>query len=512
MRECLAGEKIVCLHHRARRGQRRGQFARARDGQGRPLPWQRQQKRITNGFDADGYSRRAPARPVRAHKGLSMLLLEKSMPGITVTKMDCMGVGQWHDGIEFDRRPGAQEERRGRVSARGSSRCPQLQPRAGGFSPRTARMARTCVEESLAFARSRRTFGEFLIEHQAIQRDPRDGAASARACRRGSKTVTFQMNTMSIEEQNRKLGRHIALSNASSSARAAAHRTAASANAPAWAGAGQRRAVVRGRAPRWAAHLPRRQGRSAARARHARAPARPRASSAACLYGQRALTAARRARAPRRPPPPPRPRRPPRAPRAPPAPWRARRPRARAPRRAPPRPPKRRKKIGLRLGAPPASSRAAASMRARGGFPRSSGAPRAHPPRFSFRRRLAGGVSRPPRAETMAAASRRGRGGRGGAPGRRRRPRGGDASRPRARGRARRRGARRARARRARGRRRCLGGCFGPARAAGRWPALGAAGRRGRRRGGRRGVRISRSEGGPLPDVDPGDVQHPRCT
>ena len=30
-----------------------------------------------------------------------------------------------------------------------------------------SRMARTCVEESLAFARTRKTFGKFLIEHQA---------------------------------------------------------------------------------------------------------------------------------------------------------------------------------------------------------------------------------------------------------------------------------------------------------------------------------------------------------
>jgi alkylation response protein AidB-like acyl-CoA dehydrogenase len=33
----------------------------------------------------------------------------------------------------------------------------------------TLTMARTCVEEALAFARTRRTFGKFLIEHQAIQ-------------------------------------------------------------------------------------------------------------------------------------------------------------------------------------------------------------------------------------------------------------------------------------------------------------------------------------------------------
>jgi hypothetical protein len=29
-----------------------------------------------------------------------------------------------------------------------------------------SRLARTCVEESLSFARSRQTFGKFLIEHQ----------------------------------------------------------------------------------------------------------------------------------------------------------------------------------------------------------------------------------------------------------------------------------------------------------------------------------------------------------
>ena len=49
-------------------------------------------------------------------------------------------------------------------------------------------------------------------------------------------------------------------------------------------------------------------------------------------------------------------------------------------------------------------------------------------------------------------------------------------------------------------------GASGSARAAGRWPALGAATGARRRRGGRRGVQethVSRSEGGPLPDVDP---------
>ena len=62
-------------------------------------------KWITNGIYADYFTVAVrTGGPGSAHKGLSMLLIERdSSPGITTSKMDCMGV--WPSGttyIEFD--------------------------------------------------------------------------------------------------------------------------------------------------------------------------------------------------------------------------------------------------------------------------------------------------------------------------------------------------------------------------------------------------------------------------
>merc|ERR1712224_1038097 len=73
------------------------------------------------------------------------------------------------------------------------------------------RMARTCVEESLTFARSRKTFGKFLIEHQVIQHKIGEMGRLVEATHALCEHITYQMNTMNKEEQNQRLGGHIAL-------------------------------------------------------------------------------------------------------------------------------------------------------------------------------------------------------------------------------------------------------------------------------------------------------------
>merc|ERR1712085_120777 len=55
---------------------------------------------ITNGIFADYFTVAVRTGGTgSAHKGLSMLLLERSMPGIQTTKMDCMGV--WPSGTTY---------------------------------------------------------------------------------------------------------------------------------------------------------------------------------------------------------------------------------------------------------------------------------------------------------------------------------------------------------------------------------------------------------------------------
>ena len=140
------------------------------------------------------------------------------MPGITVTKMDCMGV--WPSGttyIEFDGVKVPKANVVGKLGEGFKQVMYNFNHERWLLAGQAARMARTCVEESLAFARSRRTFGKFLIEHQAIQHKIGEMARQCEGLQAWLENVTFQMNTMSKEEQNRKLGGHIALLKLSSS-------------------------------------------------------------------------------------------------------------------------------------------------------------------------------------------------------------------------------------------------------------------------------------------------------
>merc|ERR1719161_196877 len=79
------------------------------------------------------------------------------------------------------------------------------------LAAQASRMARTCVEESLRYARLRKTFGKFLIEHQVIQHKIGEMGRMVEATTAWLENITFQMNTMSKEEQNKRLGGHIAL-------------------------------------------------------------------------------------------------------------------------------------------------------------------------------------------------------------------------------------------------------------------------------------------------------------
>ncbi|WP_205585745.1 acyl-CoA dehydrogenase family protein, partial [Pseudomonas aeruginosa] len=57
-------------------------------------------KWITNGIYADYFTVAVRTGDKNSsHKGLSMILIERSMPGVTTTKMDCTGV--WPSGTTY---------------------------------------------------------------------------------------------------------------------------------------------------------------------------------------------------------------------------------------------------------------------------------------------------------------------------------------------------------------------------------------------------------------------------
>jgi alkylation response protein AidB-like acyl-CoA dehydrogenase len=73
------------------------------------------------------------------------------------------------------------------------------------------KLTQTCVGEAWAFARGRMTFGKRLVEHQVMQHKIAEMMRVSEASMAFLEQVTAMMKSMSREEQNKKLGGHIAL-------------------------------------------------------------------------------------------------------------------------------------------------------------------------------------------------------------------------------------------------------------------------------------------------------------
>merc|ERR1719327_2188552 len=213
-RECLSGKKIICLGiTEGTAGSDVANLSTVAEDKGDHFLVNGSKMWITNGIYADYFTlavRTGP--PGSMHKGISMLLIERSMPGVKTDKMDCMGV--WTSGttfITFSNVKVPKENIIGKLNEGFKQIMYNFNHERWLLAGQASRMARTCVEESLRYARIRKTFGKFLIEHQVIQHKIGEMGRLCEATHAWLENITFQMNTMSKEEQNKRLGGHIAL-------------------------------------------------------------------------------------------------------------------------------------------------------------------------------------------------------------------------------------------------------------------------------------------------------------
>jgi len=212
--ECLAGTKIICLGiTESNAGSDVSNLQTKAEDKGDHFLVNGSKMWITNGIYADYFTvavRTGP--PGSAHKGISMLLLERSMPGVDTTKMECMGV--WTSGttlVEMKNVKVPKTNIIGKLNEGFKQIMFNFNHERWMLAVQAVRMARTCLEESLRHARLRKTFGKFLIEHQVIQHKIGEMGRMVEATQAWLENITFQMNTMSKEEQNARLGGHIAL-------------------------------------------------------------------------------------------------------------------------------------------------------------------------------------------------------------------------------------------------------------------------------------------------------------
>jgi alkylation response protein AidB-like acyl-CoA dehydrogenase len=165
-----------------------------------------EKKWITNGIMSDFFTvavRTGGPGPA----GISMILVEKTMPGVNCRQMDCTGV--WASGttyITFEDVKVPVENLIGKEGNGFKYIMYNFNHERWMLIGQAVRFSRVLLEESVKHALRRKTFGKKLIEHPVIRFKIAEMARQVEATQAMLESLTYQMNTMDKEEQNLKLG------------------------------------------------------------------------------------------------------------------------------------------------------------------------------------------------------------------------------------------------------------------------------------------------------------------
>lgn len=170
-----------------------------------------EKKWITNGIFADFFTV-ACRTGGKGMSGISLLLVEKNMPGLTTRKMKCSGV--WSSGttyITFDDVKVPKENLLGKEGKGFKYIMDNFNHERFALCCMTNRFSRVCLEEGLKFANKRKTFGKALVEHPVIRWKVAEMARMIEATHHWLEMVTYQLDTMTKMEATLKLGGQTAL-------------------------------------------------------------------------------------------------------------------------------------------------------------------------------------------------------------------------------------------------------------------------------------------------------------
>lgn len=211
-REVLAGRKVACLAVTEPTGGSdvAALQTSAVDGAGHFIVTG-EKKWITNGIYAD-YFTVAARTGGPGPNGISMLLVERGTAGVDTRRMQCQGV--WPSGTTFVTFTEAKVPKVnliGKLNEGFKQIMYNFNHERWALAAQAVRLARTCLEESLRYARVRKTFGKFLVEHQVIQHKLGEMGRCCESLQAWLELITHQFCTMTKLEQNANLGGHIAL-------------------------------------------------------------------------------------------------------------------------------------------------------------------------------------------------------------------------------------------------------------------------------------------------------------
>ena len=170
-----------------------------------------EKKWITNGVFAD-YFTVAVRTGGEGMGGISLLLLERNMEGITTKQMKCSGV--WPSGTTYITLEDVKVPVSNLIGKENSGFkyiMYNFNHERWSIVCQASRLARVCLEESIAYAHKRKTFGKKLIEHPVIRNKIANMAREVEATHSWLEIITFQMTKMDHLQQSQKLGGPIAL-------------------------------------------------------------------------------------------------------------------------------------------------------------------------------------------------------------------------------------------------------------------------------------------------------------
>merc|ERR1719322_53766 len=170
-----------------------------------------EKKWITNGIFAE-YFTVACRTGGPGMGGISLLLVERGMPGLTTRKMKCSGV--WSSGttyITLDDVKVPKCNLLGKENKGFQYIMQNFNHERFGICAMTNRFSRVCIEESLKFANKRKTFGKTLIQHPVTRWKIAEMARLVESTHAWLENLTYQMQTMHHMEATMKLGGSTAL-------------------------------------------------------------------------------------------------------------------------------------------------------------------------------------------------------------------------------------------------------------------------------------------------------------
>jgi alkylation response protein AidB-like acyl-CoA dehydrogenase len=211
---CLRGEKIICLAITepwagSDVANIRTEAKKTPDGKHYIVNGEK--KWITNGVFAD-YFTVAVRTGGPGMNGVSLLLLERGMPGIVTKQMNCQGV--WASGTTYIIMEDVKVPVGNLIGKENKGfKCIMynFNHERWSLAASACRLARTCLEDAYKFATVRKTFGKPLINHPVISQKIGEMARQVEASHSWIEKITYNFETMGTMEQRLVLGGPIAL-------------------------------------------------------------------------------------------------------------------------------------------------------------------------------------------------------------------------------------------------------------------------------------------------------------